>query len=349
MVTSRDVAQLAGVSQATVSRVMSSSAKLSPATKAKVQAAMVTLGYVPHAGAQAMKTRRTNTVGVVVADLINPFYAEVLDELSRALDTARFRVVIWNTGGGSRHDALRAIRERAVDGVIFTTATEDSVELQAAVERNSPIVLINRVVKGLDCDQVTSSNVSGGAAVADYLLSHGKSRVAFIGGPQKASTSRDRGIGFLGRMADSGHAVPSTLQFHGEFSHDLTAEIMTRLLVMADRPQAVFCGNDYMAFGAIDALRASRLNAPQDCWVIGYDDVEMAAWESFNLTTVRQPSREMARAGVRLLLDRIHSPGLPSRRVDFPYELVVRGSTNQSAASSPNVAAEAAAETTLLD
>lgn len=334
MVTSRDVAQLAGVSQATVSRVMSSPAKLSPATKAKVEAAMETLGYVPHAGAQAMKTQRTNTVGVVVADLTNPFYSEVLDELSRELDTAGFRVVIWNTGGGSRHNALQAIRERAVDGVIFTTATEDSVELQAAVERNSPIVLINRVVEGLDCDQVTSSNFSGGAAVADYLLSHGRSPVAFIGGPEKASTSRDRGLGFLRRMAESGNPVPGTLQFHGEFSHDLSAEIMSRLLLLPERPQAVFCGNDYMAFGAIDALRASRLATPEDCWVIGYDDVEMASWESFSLTTVRQPSREMARAGVQLLSDRIHSPGLPSRRVNFPYQLVVRDSTNQAPATS---------------
>ena len=171
---------------------------------------METLGYVPHAGAQAMKTRRTNTIGVVVADLTNPFYPEVLDELSRELDAAGFRVVIWNAGGGSHHDALKAIREHAVDGVIFTTATEDSLELQAAIEKNSPIVLINRVVEGLECDQVTSSNTEGGAAVADYLLAHGKTRVAFIGGAENASTSRERGQGFLGRMADRAMPFPST-------------------------------------------------------------------------------------------------------------------------------------------
>jgi LacI family transcriptional regulator len=329
MVTSRDVAQLAGVSQATVSRVMSSSSKLAPATKARVQAAMETLGYVPHAGAQAMKTRRTNTIGVVVADLANPFYAEVLDELTRELDLAGFRVVIWNAGGGSHEDALKAIGEHAVDGVIFTTATEDSLELQAAVEKNSPIVLINRVVEGLDCDQVTSTNTAGGSAVADYLLANGKTRVAFIGGTENASTSRDRGRGFLGRMAEQGHAVPEDLRFHGGFSHDISAQIMTDLLGRADRPQAVFCANDHMAFGALDALRANRV-LTQDCWIIGYDDVEMAAWDSFSLTTVRQPSREMARAGARLLLERIHSPELPHRRVNFNCDLIVRGSTEQT-------------------
>jgi LacI family transcriptional regulator len=326
MVTSRDVAELAGVSQATVSRVMSSPAKLSPATRARVQAAMETLGYVPHAGAQAMKTRRTNTIGVVVANLTNPFYAEVLDELSRELDAAGFRAVIWNAGGGSHHDALKAIREHAVDGVIFTTATEDSVELQAAIEKNSQIVLINRVVEGLECDQVTSSNTDGGAAVADYLLAHGKTRVAFIGGSENASTSVERGQGFLGRMAQQGHPVPEHFRFQGGFSHDISAQVTNRLLSRADRPHAVFCANDHMAFGALDALRSNGLQA-RDCWVIGYDDVEMAAWESFSLTTVRQPSREMARVGAKMMMDRIYSPGREPRRVNFPCELIVRGST----------------------
>ena len=328
MVTSRDVARLAGVSQATVSRVMSSPAKLSPATAAKVHAAMEELGYVPHAGAQAMKTRRTRTIGVVVADLTNPFYSEILDELTKELDAAGYRVVLWNAGGGSHQNALTAIREHAVDGVIFTTATEESVELQAAVEKGSPLVLINRVVDRFECDQVTSSNRAGGALVADYLLANNKTRVAFIGGAQNASTSRDRAAGFLERMREASHPVPEELRLHGTFSHDVSAGFMERLLSLPERPQAVFCANDYMAFGALDALRRHGLSAPEDCWIIGYDDVEMAAWDSFSLTTIRQPSREMAREGARLLLDRIESPGQPPQRREFPCELIVRGSAS---------------------
>lgn len=326
MVTSRDVARLAGVSQATVSRVLSSSSKLSPDTAAKVRAAVETLGYVPHAGAQAMKTRRTRTIGVVVDDLINPFYPEILDELTRKLDAAGYRVVIWNAGGDSHVDALAAIRERAVDGVVFTTATEESLELQAAVEQNSPIVLINRIVEGLNCDQVASENAAGGAAVADYLLAHGRTGVALISGTETASTSRDRCAGFLNRMNDHGHPVPAHLQLRGDFSHDRAAQIVDALLQQNPRPTAVFCVNDYMAFGALDALRKNRLSAPDDCWVIGYDDVEMASWESFGLTTVRQPSREMARVGAQLLLDRLQTPDLPVQKVQFPGRLVHRRS-----------------------
>lgn len=326
MVTSRDVARLAGVSQATVSRVLSSSTKLSPDTVAKVRAAVETLGYVPHAGAQAMKTRRTRTVGVVVDDLTNPFYPEILDEVTRELDAAGYRVVIWNAGGDSHGDALAAIRERAVDGVVFTTATEESPELQAAIEQNSPIVLINRIVEGLNCDQVASENVAGGAAVADYLAAHDRTSAALIGGTERASTSRDRCTGFLNRMAEHGYPVPAHLQLGGDFSHDRAVRIVDELLQQDSRPMAVFCVNDYMAFGALDALRKNGLSAPEDCWVIGYDDVDMASWESFGLTTVRQPSREMARVGARMLLDRLQKPGLPAQQMRFPGRLVHRRS-----------------------
>ncbi|WP_219815395.1 LacI family DNA-binding transcriptional regulator [Arthrobacter sp. B0490] len=325
------MAQLAGVSQATVSRVLSSSSKPAPHTIAKVLAAVETLGYVPHAGAQAMKTRRTRTVGVVVDDLINPFYPELLDELTRTLDAAGYRVVIWNAGAESHVDAVAAIRERAVDGVIFTTATKESVELQAAVSQDNPIVLINRIVEGLECDQVASDNVTGGALVADYLLRHGRTRAVLISGTEEASTSRDRCAGFLQRMSDRGHPVPAALQFQGGFSHDRATQIVDGILAGSDRPQAVFCVNDYMAFGALDALRGRTAPGRDDCWVIGYDDVEMAAWESFSLTTVRQPSREMAQAGVRMLLDRLLTPGLPLQQVEFPSVLIPRRSTSYAA------------------
>lgn len=327
MVTSRDVARLAGVSQATVSRVISSATSTAPETRLKVQAAMEALGYVPHAGAQAMKTRRTRTVGVVVKDITNPFYPEVLDELTRELDRAGYRVVLWNAGGDSHQDALTAIREHAVDGVIFTTATGGTVELQVAVEKRSPIVLINRVVEGFDADQVASDNVAGGAAVADYLHQHGRTRAAFIGGLLDASTSRDRARGFLERMNELGHPVPEDLQIHASFSHDASQHATGQLLGRADPPEAIFCANDHMAFGALDALRARGLSAPRDCWVIGYDDVDMASWPSFDLTTVRQPSRDMARAGAHMLLERITTPDRPAQHREFPCKLIVRGST----------------------
>ncbi len=326
MATSRDVARLAGVSQATVSRAMSPSSNVAPATRAKVRAAMAELGYVPHAGAQAMKTRRTNAIGVVVADLSNPFYTEMLDGLTQALDGSGQRVVIWNTANSNHTDALSAISESAIDGVIFTTATASSVELAAAVDRGSPIVLINREVDGVDCDKVVCDNLAGAVAVADLLVGHGRTDAAFIGGASDATTARDRARGFLSRMSDLGFPVPEHLTFDGRFSHDVAAQITRKLLVRATRPTAIFCANDYMALGALDTMRDLGIRT-EECWVVGYDDVDMASWASFNLTTVRQPIRDMTAAGVAMLLERVEEPTLAPRRLSYPSALLVRGST----------------------
>jgi LacI family transcriptional regulator len=127
-------------------------------------------------------------------------------------------------------------------------------------------------------------------------------------------------------MAAAGHPVPEHFRFDGGFSHDASNQVMKRLLTRGDRPEAVFCANDYMAFGALDALRAQGVDS-KECWVIGYDDVEMASWDSFSLTTVRQPSRDMAKAGAKLLVERIAQPELAPRRVTFPCDLIVRAST----------------------
>lgn len=285
------------------------------------------LGYVPHAGATAMKTRRTNTIGVVVADLANPFYQEILDELTTEISQAGYRVVVWNTGHGTRSDALIAIREKAVDGVAFTTATEESAELKAAVERKSPLVLINRTVAGIECDQVISENEAGAASVADFVVSHGCARAAFIGGSANASTSRERRSGFVNRMSELGRPVAEALLFSGGYSHEVSRTITLSLLASAETPDVIFCANDYMAFGVLDAIRAAGLSAAEAPWVIGFDDVAMAAWSSFDLTTVRQPSREMARLGTELLIARINDPLTPITKKVFPCDLVVRGST----------------------
>lgn len=328
MVTSRDVARLAGVSQATVSRAMSPSATVSEQTRARIQEAMDTLGYVRHAAATAMKTNRTNTIGVVVADLVNPFYQEVLDELTREIARAGYRIVVWNTGGGSHGDAITAISERAVDGVAFTTAMQDSEELRAAVERGSPVVLINRSVDGIACDQVISANREGGAQVADYLIDNARTDVAFINGVAGASTSRERQQGFLERMRAAGHPVPEARQFEADFSHEQSYQVTRQLLRSTPVPEAIFCANDFMAFGALDAVKAAAIPAEQVPWIIGFDDVDMASWKSLDLTTVRQPSREMARAGAHLLLARINDPAAEVTRTEFACQLVVRGSTS---------------------
>jgi LacI family transcriptional regulator len=334
MPTSYDVARLAGVSQATVSRALSGGS-VSAATRKRILDAAKTVGYVPNLGARAMKTGRVNTVGVVVADLTNPFYPEILDALTSYLDAAGQKVTLWNSDGPGNDAALEAINAGSVDGVIFTTVTEASAPLRAALHGHKPVVLINRTVDTLGCDQVSSDNLTGGSAVADYFLAHDRREIAFIGGPFAASTARDRYQGFSERLAEAGAPLQPERTLVGPFSHDFGFSAATGLLSAADRPEAIFCSNDLIAFGALDAARAAGLTVPEDLWVVGYDDIAMSAWPAFDLTTVHQPSRTMAEAGAQALLDRIRQPTAPYRTLTFRSHLVVRGSTGAAAPSTP--------------
>ncbi|MCK0175851.1 LacI family DNA-binding transcriptional regulator [Mycolicibacterium sp. F2034L] len=326
MPTSHDVARLAGVSQATVSRALSGGS-VSAATRKKILEAAATVGYVPNLGARAMKTGRVNTVGVVVADLKNPFYPEILDALTFHLDAAGQKVTLWNSDGPGNDAALEAINAGSVDGVIFTTVTEASAPLRAALDKHKPVVLINRTVETLGCDQVSSDNVAGGHAVAEYFLTHGRREIAFIGGPSAASTARDRFRGFAERLGSAGVQLEPDRTLVGSFSHDFGYNAVIRLLEGAERPDAIFCSNDLIAFGALDAARAAGVAVPEDLWIVGFDDIAMSAWPAFDLTTVHQPSRAMAEAGAQALLDRIRQPTAPYRTLTFRCHLVVRGST----------------------
>ncbi|MFT4043934.1 MAG: LacI family DNA-binding transcriptional regulator [Gordonia sp. (in: high G+C Gram-positive bacteria)] len=327
MATSRDVAKLAGVSQATVSRAFTPNGKISDATRQRIVEVAQQLGYVPNLGARAMKTGRTNTIGVVVADLTNPFYPEILDVLTAHLDAAGQKVTLWNSDGPGGEAAIEAINAGSIDGIIFTTVTEASPALQAALDKHRPVVLINRIVDSLSCDQVASDNRVGGTMVADYLVHSGHTKIGLIGGPATVSTARDRTAGFTEHLAAEGITLPASRVRQGEFSHGFGFRAATELLTSPDPPTAIFCSNDLIAFGALDAARALKVSVPQQLWVIGYDDVDMSAWPAFDLTTIHQPSRTMAKAGAEALLARIDNPGSPFTTVTFRSRLVPRGST----------------------
>ncbi len=326
MVTSRDVARVAGVSQATVSRVLHGSPRVTADTRARVLDALAATGYIPNMLARAMRTRRTGTVGVVVASITNPFYPEILEVLSHRLADLDRRMILWTAGPGEA-SAIEAIRQGLVDGVVFTSVTADSAPLAEALSHGASVVLVNRGVDGVVCDQVTSDNVDGGAEVARYFARAGRTRMALIGGPADTSTAREREEGFCAELAALGLDLPPERARRGDFSHACGHEAMSDLLRSPEPPTAVFCVNDLTAFGALDAARAAGVAVPDDLWVVGYDDVDMASWEAFDLTTVRQPMPGMVREAVDLLLARMDDPERPVVHRRFPSRLVIRGST----------------------
>jgi len=333
LVTSRDVARLAGVSQATVSRVLRGGANVSQETYERVRRALAEVGYVPNQAARTMRTKRTGRIGVVTARLTNPFYPELLDSLTAELDAAEYRTVLWNSEGPGEESAVEAIRQRAVDAVIFTTATARSRPLLEAMEKGAPVVLVNRGVAGMPVDQVTSDNEGGAAAVAEYFARHGRTRVAVLGGLQDASTGVERKRGFVRAARRLGLDLPNDFLVTGEFSHEDGRAAMQALLDRDDPPTAVFCANDLIAFGAADAARSAGVRIPDDVWLVGFDDIEMARWSAYDLTTVRQEIRLLARAAVDLALTRIAEPRRPVESRVLACELIVRGSTGNAPAS----------------
>jgi len=327
VVTSRDVAAAAGVSQATVSRTLSGVGGVSEKTRARVLKASEKLGYELNHAARAMRTQRSGTIGVVVDRVTNPFYPEVIESLSRILGEYDLRMILWESQGAGERGAIQAIGQRMVDGLIFTTATASSMPLAIALAAGAPMVLVNRIVEGVLCDQVDTDNASISGRIAGYFAKAGHLRAGLIGGSDDASTARDRGQGFLAGAKKHGLHVPDEFVVGGGFSHKGGYEALLRLFEQANPPTAIFCSNDLSAFGALDAARTLKIKVPEELWVTGYDDIDMASWEAFSLTTARQPIDAMVKIAVQLLLERIDNPKKQATHHRFSAELMVRGST----------------------
>jgi LacI family transcriptional regulator len=330
-VTSRDIAREAGVSQPTVSRALRGDPRVAPATAALVHTTAHRLGYVPHAPAQTLITRRTGTIAIVVADITNPFYPELVEAIHDELSRAAYRTVLLNERTDARGvDTL--MRAGVVDGAIVATATLDDRTRALLTGERAPIVQLVREVEGVGRDAVVSDNPGGAALAADLLARLGHRRIGQISGPPDTSTARDRDAGFAAALDRLGLARDPTLRRAGEFAHHTGHQGCLELLDLPEPPTAIFCGNDVIALGAIDAARRRGVQLPGELSIVGFDDISLAGWESFRLTTVRQPLAEMAHAAVRALLRRVETgDDDPPRRIVFPTEIIQRATTGPPA------------------
>lgn len=329
-VTSHDVARLASVSQATVSRVLRQDPKVRPETRDRVLRVLAETRYQPNAAARAFRTRRSGAIGVVVARLSYQLYPAMLESIGARLAGLGQRMIVWDSEYGGDLPASQALRQGIVDGVILTASTRESEFLNQIASPQAPVLLINRIVDNYPSDQVSSDNLGGGRRVAEYLLCTGRQRIALIGGIQRASTIRDRERGFHEALQLAGvELLPHYYQRSETFSHASGHEAAIRLLELGSPPDAIFCVNDVLALGAIDGARSLGARVPEDLWVIGYDDIELASWGAYDLTTVRQPMEQMVAHAIDLLLAKIANRDKPLTYTCFPNELVIRRSTGR--------------------
>lgn len=319
--TSVDVARAAGVSQATVSRVLTGHPSVSADTRQRVQQAMAAIGYRPNLAARSMKTSRIDTVGVVVARLSNPIYPELLLHLGSALQTASKQMLVWHAESGGEDAAVAAASHGVVDGVIFSAATSDSVAAVERIASRVPVVLVHRSVRRAKVDQVEVDNRAGGAQVASMFIAARKRRLAIVAGQRNISTVRSREDGFTARVQRVGLPAPLLVRVdHAGYEQGYSAG--AEIAAAWPRCDAVFCVNDVIAFGCLDGLRDHGIRCPEDIWVAGFDDVAMARWTSINLTTVAQPLRTMAEEATRLMLQRLEHRG--AEMAASPQRVVLR-------------------------
>ena len=324
--TAREVAELAGVSISAVSRVFTKGASVSETMRTRVLDATRSLGYQPNLLARSLMTRRTELIGLISNNFDNPAHMEIFDLFTRRLQQHGLRPILVNlTEGIPPNGALEVLQQYSVDGVIVASSPLHREFAAAYAKAPIPVVqAFGSPARRVAISAVSADNVQGGRVAADLLCERGYRRVAFLGGPEGAPSTTDRLKGFRRRLLAQG-LYPVVEMFGPSFSHATGGALMQRLLRDGHDVDAVFCGDDIIAMGAIDACRDEGVSVPADIGIVGFDDMPMASWSAYNLTTVRQPIADIIVTAVELILSIIAEPGrVPTSRL-FPCEPVVRG------------------------
>ena len=325
-ISSIEVARLAGVSQAAVSRVYTPGASVSDEMRERVLVAAKQLGYRPNAIARSLTQRSTHMIGLVMVHFMNPFYARLLQEFTAKLQALGYWTLLLNIAHGDELEkALPMALQYQVDGIIITSATLSSRMADECAQYGTPVVLFNRYSLDSDVNAVCCDSVRGGRLVADALVDTGHQRFAYIAGEAGSSTNQDRERGFTIRLRERGHDIAFAEQ--ADYSYESGYSAAKRLLERPDRPDAIFCANDMMAMAALDVARSDfGIRVPDELSVVGFDDIQMACWPKYDLTTVRQPVERMVDATIELLLSAIDNPDGERILRMIPPTLAVRTS-----------------------
>ncbi|TSB47421.1 LacI family DNA-binding transcriptional regulator [Alkalicoccobacillus porphyridii] len=321
-VTAIDVAKLAGVSQSSVSRVFGSGANVSKENYERVMAAANELGYRPNAIARGLITQKTNMIGIIMRDIKNPFYPEVLERFSQKLSKEGYHLIFISAKNEEvNEDELHRLLDYKVDGVIITDATPTSDALQPFLTSEVPVVLFNRYIDTPSTNSVCCNNYQAGFEIGSYLTGRGYEDLAIISGPMETSTAMDR----LKGLKDCIQTLSATITHEKQGNYTYEGGFQATMdLLEGGCPQVIICGNDIMAFGAMDAIRQKGLKVPEDVSVIGFDNVSMASWPAYELTTWSQPMDQMVNAAVELLVKEIEGNQIEPARLSFDGQLIER-------------------------
>ncbi|MGO7133589.1 substrate-binding domain-containing protein [Rhizobium leguminosarum] len=322
--TAKHVAHAAGVSLAAVSRAFTPGAPIDEAKRKRILSAAEEIGYVSPARRTA-EVIAANTVTLVAGDLLNPFYPLVLDTLAKQLQLSNRQLLVYALAANTDVDAaISQILAARPSAVIVTSAYLTSRMARACRQHQIKVVLLNRVQRDLSINSIACDNYRGGRDAGQLLIARGYDKIGFLGGISNTSTHAERLRGFRDVLGESGRSIHT--QPPGEFNYRTAYSAVTALLSGPTPPDALFCCNDIMALAAIDAARERGMTIPDDLAVVGFDDIPMASWTSYRLTTVRQPIERMVQAALSIIEDPSVRPSDDGSTRMFPGKLIIRAS-----------------------
>ncbi len=330
MPTIRDVAKRAGVAPITVSRTINNSGYVSTEKRARVEAAIAELGYVPNTLARSLRSRRTNTLGLILTDITNPFWTTVARGVEDVASDAGLNVIFCNTDESEQKQNryLEVLLQKQVDGILLAPVHSSLEQIQSIKNQDVPVVTIDRRIPGAEVDAVYCDSLGGAQNLVELLISLGHRRIAILNGPKETATAKDRLNGYLQALAAAGIKEDESLMFCGGFDLESGYSMAQHALALDPLPTALFATNNFIAISAVRAIRDAELNMPEDIALVGFDDLPEALVIDPILTAAAQPAYEMGRRATELLLARLSDEAPEEiQEIVLPTELIIRRSS----------------------
>ncbi|MBE3572630.1 MAG: LacI family DNA-binding transcriptional regulator [Moorella humiferrea] len=326
-----DVAKKAGVSISTVSRVLNNSSRVKESNRERVLQAIEELGYERNLLAAALMKKNTHTLGLIIADIANPFYAEIARAVEDKAAENHYNVIVCNTDNDLKKEAayIAILRQKRIDGIIFTTPEINNHNIKKLYQEQPdfPMVLIGSRIEGCTIDTVLVDNSLGTTEAMQYLTSLGHRRIGFIYGLPTTLSSKERLTGYLNYLVDNGMARDNKLIRGGAFKIENGYQKARELLQLEDPPTAIFAANDLIAIGALEAAREMGIEVPGELSILGYDNTSLATITFPRLTCVAQPMAEMGARAAEMVIERIQGRRSSPEVVTLLPRLVIRDST----------------------
>ncbi|MFI6088712.1 LacI family DNA-binding transcriptional regulator [Streptomyces sp. NPDC051218] len=330
MASIKDVAAEAGVSVATVSRVLNDHPSVSPAARARVIAATESLGYRPNAVARSLRTAQTRTLGLVISDVLNPYFTALARSVEEAARALGYSVIIGNADERPelQDHHVRTLLDRRIDGLLVSPTDGGSPLMLDTARSSTPMVFVDRWIPGVDVPVVRADGREAVRDLVAHLHAIGHRRLAIIAGPAATTTGSERVEAFRDALAAYGLPLPAEYIGQGDFQADSGLRATERFLALPEPPHAIFAADNLMALGALDAIRGRGLRVPHDIALAAFDDIPWFVHTDPPITAIAQPTGDLGRAAVQALVDLIE--GRSPRSVTLPARLVVRRSCGES-------------------